>query len=1017
MGHSPLKYSQSTLDLSHIPEKDKWKSPHRKQGIIALNNAETSTNCSLHALDQTNQLTSELNTEKSLPNSISLPTNLQLCGCYMKDIERNTLDLSNIFNTLKTPQSQAANQKSPEKKGLDLSHYIKPRKEQLDKTLSKYKMHKSLPVSPVNEECRLADFANEEVVSKNENRHSFSYFVDLADDGENKNIREGFDQIFKDIEKLKNEAKYDVTDKKGNKKARNEEDEDGNFSSDSLEDCSFASTRHLKPKITAPPRRCVSNNEIYKYQFEEIDYSKYLSTYECRKSESFYLNPSNRNSQESILSEYEHEEDTVLKKSRSYCNSMESIISNESDCKSAPLEVLFMPYRQKYDSKTYGECSQSYTKSLPMRNTSTYETTEPYDSIRSSDMHIKRSQSLYEAPLSKKLNVYEDSELSDASKSTELLMTRSQSLYDAPRQQEVKIMKTSETQTDVNFEVPVLKKSNTSVDFQRKLLKFESCIAQNKYNPQPSKKSIAFFVDAELQAPKTPNLVKVKNNENSSSSKRPKNNSSMYIPTLESKNKQYRSKFCNVLNNKPELNIEIFESKGPSNNFTLTNLNFEKPSTKSSKNNTRLIESSSLDRHLLTKSLLGGEKITHKPPKAVRRHSSKVKKGKISYEYIKKDDYYSKNNETKAKNKANVKNDENFAPAETSIEFNYKEKNYERECTSGNFLNELYDSLDKPLAGKVEHDSLEVNLNLEESPRFYDSLEVDQRNLWKKHDTKKTCDYKLIKTEPQNYQKIINTDKQKYKELNETKEFNENKCKEFKEKCKEFTENKCLELKCKQLNESKDKSTSLSQKPNVPLSTTALSFDINKSFLSEFHNISQGIDKIHSAVENIKILNEIQRKINSINCLIDVYKQNSKVGKVKALSSMYETFLGPLKQDNVRKVRRRNLSLPNFVERRLNFEKTEEKPTSLHSSRRDYAPTRKIDGTTSGKCEKFKENKAVLKIGDYLMSHEKFSCFIFWMWTFYVQLLILFGVHIILKTLCQIVMKYTGYFKLYLNIY
>ncbi|KAK9872812.1 hypothetical protein WA026_019596 [Henosepilachna vigintioctopunctata] len=87
-------------------------------------------------------------------------------------------------------------------------------------------------------------------------------------------------------------------------------------------------------------------------------------------------------------------------------------------------------------------------------------------------------------------------------------------------------------------------------------------------------------------------------------------------------------------------------------------------------------------------------------------------------------------------------------------------------------------------------------------------------------------------------------------------------------------------------------------------------------------------DKIQFALENIKILNEIQRKIHKINNLVDVFKKNMTRGKVHALSSMYESFKTPqnfyndlskLQTESI-KFRRRNLSLPTFVERHLNYE-------------------------------------------------------------------------------------------------
>lgn len=136
--------------------------------------------------------------------------------------------------------------------------------------------------------------------------------------------------------------------------------------------------------------------------------------------------------------------------------------------------------------------------------------------------------------------------------------------------------------------------------------------------------------------------------------------SEMFIPSLAQKNKQYKSKFCNVLNNKPDQNFDIFEERSNHNNngnsFTLSTFNFDRKRSNRTVVQVFIVlalrrwcfkvailqETSSLDRHLFAKSLLNnsGEKVTHKPPKAVRRHSSKNRKGKTTYEYIRKEDFY-----------------------------------------------------------------------------------------------------------------------------------------------------------------------------------------------------------------------------------------------------------------------------------------------------------------------------------------------------------------------------------------
>lgn len=602
---SPLKYSQSIHDLSHIPERDKCYAATRKQG-----NAHHVSGEGCGCL-QTNDTTNTTAT-----------ADLQLCNCYMTDFLKNTTKLSEYLKSASA------------------------RKLQLDKTLNRYKIYKSLPVSPVSEE------------------RSFSDFVERYHGG-----GEDLKKICGEIEKFSASCsrKY-------------EEEGEGSFSSDSLEE-----------NTNPPPRRCVSNNEIYRYDVTP-------------KSESFYL----KTSQESI------------------CNSLESVLSNDSECKSAPLEALFCTQTKTHYSQLtnnyYENCVTNYGGSLPKN----------YENFHFNNTQITHSQSLQTMPQPFKPT-----------------------------------LKTSQTQTDFNFETPeeiVAKKTKASADFQQKLLKFESAIAQNVRKPQ---KSVAFFVNAQKE-----NL--------------------MYIPSLESKNRQYKSKYCNVLNNKPEMNVEVHEKN---KSFALTNQNFEK-------NTNCNQQTSSLDRHLFS----NAEKVCHKPPKAVRRHSSKTRRPK--YEYIKKEDFYKK---------LNVKNN--------TIELAYKEKNYEKDLEVGNdanILNELYDSLDKEmLTTKMDYDSLEVNLNSETNDvNMYDSLEVDSKNLW---------------------------------------------------------------------------------------STT-----------KKFHQRDE--DDIQLALENIKILNEIQRKITKINELVDVFKRNVYSGRVRTLSSMYEHLNAQESKPPLR--RRRNLSLPCFVERHLNFGET-----------------------------------------------------------------------------------------------
>lgn len=140
---------------------------------------------------------------------------------------------------------------------------------------------------------------------------------------------------------------------------------DQEFSSDSLEDCSLKSGAALpemrRRKICCkkhrnneralnPPKRSVSEYFIYDEFFlnrrRKVSLSDILDQPDDRKldadgeqrhsSAGFFLS-SDRKSQESLISD----ELSECYGGVSYCNSMESILSDESECKSAPLEALF----------------------------------------------------------------------------------------------------------------------------------------------------------------------------------------------------------------------------------------------------------------------------------------------------------------------------------------------------------------------------------------------------------------------------------------------------------------------------------------------------------------------------------------------------------------------------------------------------------------------------------------------------------------------------------------------------
>lgn len=178
-------------------------------------------------------------------------------------------------------------------------------------------------------------------------------------------------------------------------------EEDGNFSSDSLEDCSLnlelngsqrkkVCKKHDKTrKASTLPKRSVSDYFIYedfsvvtrKVSLSDIlneNENAFLET-QRHSSASFFLGQRDTNkSQESILSE-------DFSGGVSYCNSMESILSDESECKSAPLEVLFGRARTKevsrYSVNVEMSTSRSYGSSPNQTNCFDYYMQNEYADV------------------------------------------------------------------------------------------------------------------------------------------------------------------------------------------------------------------------------------------------------------------------------------------------------------------------------------------------------------------------------------------------------------------------------------------------------------------------------------------------------------------------------------------------------------------------------------------------------------------------------------------------------------
>lgn len=256
------------------------------------------------------------------------------------------------------------------------------------------KNYKSCPVSPVHEELDWAAVHDRtHQVKFNDlkpKRHTMycddaQTILDMIQSDTERMIAEitekygDLDEFNPEDEREKAIVKQPAIPKYTAKKEKHEHDflsdEDVNFSSDSLEDCSLdlecdrkekasylknkkgSCKKHSKNQEPVPPKRSVSEYFIYEDYFTHVDISRKVSLSDilkddsCQKkkdqkfletqrhsSASFFLGHyPDRKSQESILSDDYSGAGGAI----SFCNSMESILSDESECKSAPLEALF----------------------------------------------------------------------------------------------------------------------------------------------------------------------------------------------------------------------------------------------------------------------------------------------------------------------------------------------------------------------------------------------------------------------------------------------------------------------------------------------------------------------------------------------------------------------------------------------------------------------------------------------------------------------------------------------------
>ena len=268
------------------------------------------------------------------------------------------------------------------------------------------KNYKSCPVSPVHEELdwtAVQDRAAQVKFCDKPKRHTLysddaQTILDMIQSDTERMIAE-ITSKYGDLDDFRSKPEIDgetsiikqpLDPKFTAKKEKHEHDflsdEDGNFSSDSLEDCSLdlecdrkekamymrkkkgSCKKHSKKSGTAPPKRSVSEYFIYEDYFTHVDINRKVSLSDIlnddsneknseqrfletqrHSSASFFLGHyPDRKSQESILSDDHSGGGGAV----SFCNSMESILSDESECKSAPLEALFE--RGKLGQKNIG---------------------------------------------------------------------------------------------------------------------------------------------------------------------------------------------------------------------------------------------------------------------------------------------------------------------------------------------------------------------------------------------------------------------------------------------------------------------------------------------------------------------------------------------------------------------------------------------------------------------------------------------------------------------------------------
>nr|XP_037875407.1 uncharacterized protein LOC101746620 isoform X2 [Bombyx mori] len=436
---SNLKSSQSTTDLSYIPEKDNARrsrpmsmavpSNTRPYGLANAFPEETFDSLNSNYFDSLNPCQNPIqdyrnknlyaipaNLNHRLPEYNETPpyvpphSNIHPISSdkrhlnfipYSKPVfKEQTQQKPSAFTVDTKPvQSRVFNRLFPDKEPPKVPprnfhlNLTKPEEKPPQKSLkpnarSIFKNYKSCPVSPVSEECKWADKVAQNAKCEGKThetnsldpkkRNSLSFFIGM----EVNSGKSVVDTIKTNTEKMIAE----ITEKYGDldeftpgdrsdldlKPTRGERD-DGNFSSDSLEDCSLSQDASCKNKLFSKkvckkhnknqPRRAVSDYEIYGAYEKPAVPAKPANI--GQKSSTLPRNmPSNLDEAEENNAEYIYRCQSVLTK-RCVTRSNESVLSDNSNCSSVSNEV-FLKYgnevafqQAKYDSRYNLDGSQN----------------------------------------------------------------------------------------------------------------------------------------------------------------------------------------------------------------------------------------------------------------------------------------------------------------------------------------------------------------------------------------------------------------------------------------------------------------------------------------------------------------------------------------------------------------------------------------------------------------------------------------------------------------------------------